>query len=46
MFNDLGEEIVTSLIVIILAAFFLGVGCTKGCDYVQAHYSIEVKKTP
>jgi hypothetical protein len=39
----IANGLMTVFVVCVLLAFGLGYGCSRGCDYVKAHYSVEVK---
>jgi hypothetical protein len=42
--DGMGETLMGLLFVVLLITFMAGYGCSKGCDYVRANYSVKVEK--
>ena len=46
MFDDLYTGLYIFIAIVALIMFGAGYGCSKGCDYVKAHYSVKIEKKP
>lgn len=40
------ETLAWFVVVLLVIAFAAGYGCSRGCDYVKAHYTVKVEKKP